>query len=347
MSTDRRFGDRLAARGLPALVAPALWLFLLVSPALGHEVRPGYLELREAPEGRIEVTFKQPLNAGRLLPLDPLLEPGCGEAEERRFEDTGTALIERWIWECGPDDGGSVLLGRRVFISGLDRTLTDALLTVQLLDGTELTTLLRAKGEPFLVSREAEVGVRAYLELGIEHLLFGFDHILFVVAMVLYVRRPWQIVKVVTAFTVAHSLTLALSTLGLVQLRQGPVEVVIALSILFLAVELAKPEPQRSPITTRRPWLVAFAFGLLHGFGFAGALAEIGLPRDAAALALLLFNVGVEIGQLLIVLALLAGAALLSRSPVELPRPLLQLPAWVLGVLSARWFLERFFGLFG
>lgn len=331
-----------ARRGLVALL-----LVLGAGSALAHEVRPAYLELREAAGGRVDVTFKQPLNAGRLLPLDPLLEPGCSEAGQRRFEDTGTALIERWSWQCDPTDEDSALLDRHILISGLDRTLTDALLTVRLVDGTELTTLLRAKGEPFLISREAEVGVSAYLELGIEHLLFGFDHILFVIAMVLYVRRPWQIVKVVTAFTVAHSLTLALSTLGVVRLRQDPVEVVIALSILFLAVELAQPESRRSPITTRRPWLVAFGFGLLHGFGFAGALAEIGLPRDAAALALFLFNVGVEIGQLLIVVVLLVGAALLARSRAELPRWLLRLPAWVLGILSARWFLERFFGLFG
>ncbi len=299
-------------------------------------------------DGRIAVTFKQPLNAGRLLPLDPVLEPACTDDSQHEFEDTGTALIERWVFDCGAGDGDATsrLLGRRVRIAGLDRTLTDAMITVRLLDGTEMTTLQRPDADPFEISRDAEVGAGAYLELGIEHLLLGFDHILFVIGMVLFVRRPFEIFKVVTAFTVAHSLTLALSALGIVRLRQAPVEVVIALSILFLAVELTKPDSQRSPLAQKRPWLVAFGFGLLHGFGFAGALAEIGLPKNAAALALFLFNVGVEIGQLLIVAVMLVGSAILVRSRLELPRLVRTLPIWGLGIVSAYWFLERLFGLF-
>ena len=317
-------------------------------PANGHEVRPAYLELEEGMDGRIAVTFKQPLNAGRLLPLDPVLEPACTDDSQHEFEDTGTALIERWVFDCGAGDGDATsrLLGRRVRIAGLDRTLTDAMITVRLLDGTEMTTLQRPDADPFEISRDAEVGAGAYLELGIEHLLLGFDHILFVIGMVLFVRRPFEIFKVVTAFTVAHSLTLALSALGIVRLRQAPVEVVIALSILFLAVELTKPDSQRSPLAQKRPWLVAFGFGLLHGFGFAGALAEIGLPKNAAALALFLFNVGVEIGQLLIVAVMLVGSAILVRSRLELPRLVRTLPIWGLGIVSAYWFLERLFGLF-
>ncbi len=326
------------------------WAFLalllaLCAPLGAHEVRPGYLELTARDHGLVAVVFKQPLNAGRLLPLDPMLDPACAESDRpHEFEDTGTALIERWELDCSGAE--QTLLGRRLWIEGLDRTLTDAMLTVRLADGTELTTLLRPDGEPFEISRDAEVGAWAYLELGIEHLLFGFDHILFVIGMVLYVRRPWQIVQVVTSFTVAHSITLALSSLGLVRLRQTPVEVVIALSILFLAVELAKPDAERSPLTSKRPWLVAFGFGLLHGFGFAGALAEIGLPQSAAALALFLFNVGVEIGQLMIVAAMMVAMALLARSGLQPGGPLTRLSVLFLGVLSAYWFLERLFGLF-
>ena len=331
----------------PAPLLAILAVLLLATASSAHEVRPAYLELAEGQGGLVHIVFKQPLNAGRLLPLEPLLTPACQPGDPHEFEDTGTALIERWTISCSQAEAQdpSTLVGRRLTVEGLDRTLTDTLLTVRLVDGTEMSTLMRPDGGAFTIDRDAEVGAPAYLELGVEHLLFGFDHILFVVAMVFYVRRPWEIFKVITAFTVAHSITLALSSLGLVRLRQAPVEVVIALSILFLAVELAKPAAERSPITSENPWLVAFSFGLLHGFGFAGALAEIGLPQNAAALALFLFNVGVEVGQLLIVAIMIVAIAVSNRLPVRIPPRVGQLPIWGLGTLSAYWFLERLFGM--
>ena len=333
----------LGAAALPATLA-------------AHEVRPAYLQLTEMSAGRFEVLWKQPVLADaepgliRRLPLRPAFPAHCREAGRALPEVTASALIERWTIDCG--DGG--LADAPIEIAGLPRTLTDVLLRVRLLDGAAVDYLLRPEAPRVAVSPEASGGmaVPAYLRLGVEHLLFGFDHILFVVGLMLLVRRPLQLVQVVTAFTVAHSITLALSTLGVVTLSQRPVEAVIALSILFLAVELARgagspggagggvADEGRSALA-RSPWAIAFGFGLLHGFGFAGALAEIGLPEQARAMALLLFNVGVEIGQLAVVTVLLALLYGLRVRRVPLPAAAAQVPIYVMGTVSAYWFLER------
>lgn len=208
-------------------------------------------------------------------------------------------------------------------------------------NGDSLTELLRPEEPSVTVDREAASNALPYFRLGVEHLVFGFDHILFVIGLLFYVRSPWRLVGVITSFTVAHSITLGLSSLDVVKLSSAPVEAVIALSILFLAVELLRPEDQRSPITTKSPWLIAFAFGLLHGFGFAGALAEIGLPQRAIALALFLFNVGVEVGQLLVVAVVLACVALVKRVGIVMPELVLRTPIYATGIIAAFWFVER------
>ena len=181
----------------------------------------------------------------------------------------------------------------------------------------------------------------AYLRLGVEHLAFGFDHILFVVGLMFCVRRPLQLVQVVTAFTAAHSITLALSTLGIVTLPPRAVEAVIALSILYLAVEIVRTRNGAPSPAARAPWAVAFGFGLLHGFGFAGALGEIGLPAEARAMALLLFNVGVELGQLVVVGVLLVVVRLVRLRPALLPAGVAAAPVYGMGIVSAYWFVER------
>ena len=389
MKTPPRRGSRL--RGwMPALLAAAA----LPAALAAHEVRPAYLELTEVSAGRFEVLWKQPVLADaepglvRRLPLRPAFPAHCREAGRALPELTAAALLERWTIDCG--DAG--LANAPIEIAGLPRTLTDVLLRVRFADGAAVDHLLRPEAPRVAVSPEAGGGmaVPAYLRLGVEHLLFGFDHILFVVGLMFLVRRPLQLVQVVTAFTAAHSITLALSTLGVVTLSQRPVEAVIALSILYLAVELARgagravgadgasgfngasaahgasrahgtsgddasgddasgddatsgagrPGDQRSPLA-RSPWAIAFGFGLLHGFGFAGALADIGLPEQARAMALLLFNVGVEIGQLMIVGVLLALLYGLRVRRAPLPAVVVQAPIYVMGTVSAWWFLER------
>ena len=249
-------------------------------PASAHEVRPGYLELHEGEPGTFEVVWKQPRRGALLLLLDPVLPEHCTETARLAPESLAGALVERWTVECGAadDDPDRIFHGETFAIAGLERTLTDVLLRMSFANGDSLTQLLRPEAPSVTVDREAAGNALPYFRLGVEHLVFGFDHILFVIGLLFYVRSPWRLVGVITSFTLAHSITLALSSLDVVRLSSAPVEAVIALSILFLAVELLRPEDQRSPITTTSPWLIAFAFGLLHGFGFAGALAEIGLP---------------------------------------------------------------------
>ena len=352
MKTDPR-----RERRAPGWLLPLLGALALPAGLAAHEVRPAYLELTEVSAGRFEVLWKQPVLADaepglvRRLPLAPAFPAHCREAGRALPELTASALLERWTIDCGAEGLGDA----PIEIAGLPRTLTDVLLRVRFVDGESVDHLLRPEAPRVAVSPETGGGmaVPAYLRLGVEHLLFGFDHILFVVGLMFLVRRPLQLVQVVTAFTAAHSITLALSTLGVVTLSQRPVEAVIALSILYLAVELARdagrasgargataPGDGRSSLA-RSPWAIAFGFGLLHGFGFAGALADIGLPEQARAMALLLFNVGVEIGQLMIVGVLLALLYGLRLRRVSLPAVALQAPIVVMGTVAAFWFLER------
>lgn len=334
-----RYRQRTAAwvLGLAAVLCP--------TAAGAHEVRPAYLELTEVSAGRFEVLWKQPIlpsadpDLALRLPLDPRLPERCTQVSRALPELTRSVLLERWVVTCG--EAG--LQGTAVEIAGLPRTLTDVLLRVRWLDGSAADHLLRPEAPRVSLSADASSGLRipAYLRLGVDHLLFGFDHILFVVGLMFFVRRPRQLVQVVTAFTVAHSITLALSTLGVLTLSQRPVEAVIALSILFLAVELTRGTETDRSLMGRWPWAIAFGFGLLHGFGFAGALSEIGLPQEARAMALFLFNVGVEIGQLLVVGILLTLVGLVRRSRVELPVFATQVPVYVMGVVSAYWFIDR------
>ena len=340
---------RRRPRRWPALAL--LGTVLFPATVAAHEVRPAYLQVTEVSAGRFDVLWKQPIlpdadpGLVRRLPIAPRFPAHCREDERALPDLTASALMERWTLSCG--EAG--LVGAEISIDGLSRTLTDVLLRVRLLDGTSVDHLLRSEAPRVVLSPESGGGaaVPTYLLLGIEHLLFGFDHILFVVGLLFFVRRPLQLVQVVTAFTVAHSITLALSTLGLVTLSQRPVEAVIALSILFLAVELARGAQGGQAVAVRQsamarsPWAIAFGFGLLHGFGFAGALAEIGLPESARAMALLLFNVGVEIGQLAIVGLLLALLRIVRISRVPVPAFAAQIPICVMGAVSAWWFVER------
>lgn len=349
MKTDRRPGSRTRIWMLALLAATALPAGLAA-----HEVRPAYLELTEVSAGRFEVLWKQPVlaDAGpglvRRLPLRPAFPARCREAGRALPELTAAALLERWTIDCGAGGLGDA----PIEVAGLPRTLTDVLLRVRFVGGASVDHLLRPEAPRVVVSPEGGGGmaVPAYLRLGVEHLLFGFDHILFVVGLMFLVGRPLQLVQVVTAFTAAHSITLALSTLGVVTLSQRPVEAVIALSILYLAVELARGAGRASGATSaadersslaRSPWAIAFGFGLLHGFGFAGALADIGLPEEARAMALLLFNVGVEIGQLMVVGVLLALLYGLRVGRVPVPAAAVQAPIVLMGTVSAYWFLER------
>lgn len=307
-----------------------------------HEIKPAYLKMNEASSG-FDVVWKQPIREGVPVAIEPVFPSHCQEVSRGLGENTGMALVKRWVMDCG-DIG---LHQQTVTISGLNGSLADVFVDIRFSNGNQQTAVLKPGSASLLIDAGATADNTGYFWLGVEHLLLGYDHILFVIGLVLLIRTPLNLIKVVTSFTVAHSVTLALSTLGVVSLTQASVEAVIALSIAFLAVELVNSNRDRvaghepTSIMLRYPWLITFVFGLLHGFGFAGALSEIGLPKDAIAMPLLLFNVGVEVGQLLIVAAtlliLLGWKKLAFSDSIWIKN----MPAYGIGVLAMFWFIER------
>ena len=300
---------------------------------LAHEVRPAYLEINATGENEYSVIWKQPLLNGRPLSLQPDFPSDCARSSTR-IEALGTeALIERIELQCA-----SSLKGRIVGVSGLTKTLTDVLLRAQLGNGIT-TTLLRPESPTTKLGTGRSAPLASYFRLGVEHLLFGIDHVLFVIGLMFFLDRIGPLVKTITSFTVAHSLTLGISAIGLVRIPQAPIEAVIALSILFLATE--KLRGTTDTLVARRTWLIAFIFGLLHGFGFAGALNDIGLPRENLLLALLLFNLGVELGQLVVVGAALLVAHATSRWFSPTPRMVWQAPVYGMGAIASFWFVSR------
>jgi len=233
-----------------------------------------------------------------------------------------------------------------ITIEGLSATMIDTLVRIELLSGVVISQILKPDSPTFVVNTRGGVSLAGYVHLGIEHILLGIDHLLFVLGLLLIVQGKWQLVKTITAFTVAHSITLALATLDVIQVPQAPVEAVIALSIVFLATELARPKGESLDLTFRFPWIVAFVFGLLHGFGFAGALSEVGLPQTDIPLALLLFNGGVEIGQLVFVGAFFALGWLIYRVVETLPTWLTPATTYGIGSVSSYWLVERVAAMF-
>lgn len=307
---------------------------LVCASAHGHEVRPAYLQVDAVSETSYDVLWKQPTAGDRLLPIAPVFPKHCEVSSAAVDEMTADALVRRFRLDC---PGG--LVGGTVAIDGLSRTITDVMLHVRHADGATQSTLLKPADPAAVIGNASSTLSLGYLVLGIEHLLFGFDHILFVVLLLYFLDRVGALVKAVTAFTVAHSITLGLSALDLIGLSQTPVEAVIALSILFLAVEKLRADSET--ITAEHTWIVAFAFGLLHGFGFAGALADIGLPKENLLAALLLFNVGVEVGQLMVVAAALALVRVLRLCRFDVPRRVALVPLYGSGCLAAYWFVAR------
>jgi len=308
-------------------------LALASSVSHGHEVRPAFLHLSEIEQDTFDVLWKQPVLGDRRLALEPELPADCTTISETTPEHTGAALLQRWRVACSLDSG-------TIHIRGLSRTLTDVMVQIDRLDEPRTMELLRA-GSPTLDLESTAPLASGFLVLGVQHLLYGVDHILFIIGLVLFVRSPWLLVKTVTAFTVAHSITLAMSVLELVKLPQQPVEAVIALSILFLARELVIPVAKRSRLTLAKPWLMAFAFGLLHGFGFAGALIDIGLPNEQLALSLLLFNVGIEAGQLLVIMIMLILGVIGRYLSSAYQKVLGDGFAWMMGGAAAFWTIDR------
>jgi HupE / UreJ protein len=316
-----------------------------VPVAWAHESRPAYLEIKETAPGRYAVLWRTPLLAGMRLPVVLKFPDEVRHVTEPAPRELPDSRIERWLIEAG--DSG--LAGKRIEFVGLQATITDVLVRVQMRDGTDSTTLVRPAQAwvEIAVSRGLLAVVGAYLLHGIQHISFGVDHLLFVLGLLLIVQDRWMLLKTVTAFTVAHSLTLAIATLGYADAPVVPLNAAIALSILFLGPEIVRSWRGETSLTIRHPWVVAFLFGLLHGFGFAGALTSAGLPRKDLPLALLSFNVGVEIGQVAFVLLI----GLLERSfrqlEIRWPRWAEALPGYAVGSLGAFWTIQRMAILLG
>ena len=318
-----------------------LLLAFVTVPAFAHEVRPAYLQITERGDGRIDVLFKQPSTTSLAVKLEPDISGGLLSAQPAAI-DSGTGYQTR-IWRgLTPGKGG--LAGRSVTIHGLDRSITDALVVVHYADGHEVQELLRPESKSLsLGARGNNMPVLTYLTLGITHILTGYDHLMFILGLVLLVKGVPTLLKTITAFTVAHSITLAATALGLMHVRPALIEAMVALSIVFVAVELGNLALGRTSITQRWPWLIAFTFGLLHGSAFAGALAEIGLPQSNIPMALLLFNLGVEAGQLLFVGVILSLGWALRRVKLTEVRALRPAPAYAIGICATVWFFERIY----
>lgn len=328
------------------MIRLVLVLLAVLLPGLvrAHALDPGYLELKHYGEETWRVSWRTPDVSGRPMPLTVRLPETCDGSPPASPTFDGRAWISGWIATC---PGG--LAGGEIRIEGLEKTATDALVRFELEPGEAQVHRLTSDATSFTVPARAGVLeiFTSYVALGFSHILEGLDHLLFVFAMLLLVPTYKRLFWAVTAFTLAHSITLAAASLGILRIPSPPVEAVIALSIVFLAYELCLPAERRDPLTMRAPWLVSFGFGLIHGLGFAGALREIGLPESDIPLALFSFNVGVELGQLAFIAAVLAlGAALKLILPVLFRHTdaLTRSAGYGIGSVSAFWVIERIAG---
>ncbi|HJX94874.1 MAG TPA: HupE/UreJ family protein [Candidatus Acidoferrum sp.] len=303
-----------------------------------HETRPAYLEIKESSPDHYDVVWRTPVNAGMRLPIVLQLPPDAKNVIAPTTQELTDSLVERRVIDIPTG-----LAGKRIDFVGLQGTITDVLVRVELLDGRKWTTIVHPSQSWFEVSpsvgKLATVGT--FIVQGIRHILFGADHLLFVLGLLLIVKNRWMLLKTITAFTVAHSITLAIATLGYANAPTLPLNAAIALSILFLGPEIVRSWRGESSFTIRHPWVVAFAFGLLHGFGFASALTSAGLPSSELPWALLSFNVGVEIGQVGFVILILLLERAFRVLEIRWPRVVEALPGYTVGSLGAFWTIQR------
>lgn len=316
-------------------VLAILIVLAAVAPASAHEVRPAYLALEETQPDAWQVIWKQPVLSGKRLKLTPKFSASggqdCGWTVEER-DNLDATSVERGNLSCTLS---------MISIEGLDRTLTDVIVELRPLSGEVTTTLLRPDANELDISAPAQSPTAAYFAIGVEHIVFGWDHLLFVIALVFLIDGKRRLLGVITAFTLAHSLTLGLAAMGVIGIPSRPVEILIAASIVLLGVEILRKQQGESSLLIQRPYLVAIIVGLLHGLGFAGALSEIGLPEGNELLALLMFNLGVEAGQIAVILVtviILATLPLLHRHSAFRTETF---AAYALGSIGMFWVIER------
>ena len=314
-------------------------LGLLTPPAVqAHESRPAYLQIDQDSASRYRVMWHTPVNAGAHLQVLLRFPDDVHNVTEPAMQELPGSLVERRLIEVS---GG--LAGKRIELMGLQLTITDVLVRVTSLDGTSQTVRLTPSAPSFVV--EASPGVsevaRSYGVLGVEHILTGVDHLLFILALLIITHGGWKLVKTVTAFTLSHSVTLTAVTLGFVHVPTKPVEAVIALSIVFVALEIVNGKRGVVGIATQAPWVVAFAFGLIHGLGFASGLSDIGLPAAHIPTALLFFSLGVESGHFMFIGVVLAVIAVVRRINLPVPSWAQSVPAYAIGGVAMFWVIQR------
>ena len=332
------------------LVLPSVLMFVFAfvvthPPRVrAHETRPAYLEVKETAPDRYELLWRTPASAGMRLPIMLQLPSDAKDLKPPTSEDLTDSRIER-RWVMVPDG----ITNKRIDFPGLESTITDVVVHVALFDGRVFTTIVHSsRSWVEIPSRETRRMVVAdYILHGIRHISLGADHLLFLLGLLLIVKDRWMLLKTVTAFTIAHSFTLALATFGYANAPLVPLNAAIALSILFLGPEIVRSWRGQSSFTIRHPWVVAFAFGLLHGFGFASALTSTGLPRTELLLALVSFNVGVELGQLSFVLLVLLLERAFRILEIRWPVWVELVPGYTVGSLGAFWTLQRVLILLG
>lgn len=330
----------------------ALHLALVASGANAHENLPASLMLQEQGDHEFDVRWRVPQTQGKAPEVEPQFPADCVALSPTKELTAPGARLRQWQIRC--DQG--LRSGSRIEFAGLPLAMVDVVVRLQYQDGSSAHHIARTRQPAVEIGQAPAKGlaldqaVGSYFGLGVEHILTGVDHLLFVLCLLMLVPNRLALLKTITAFTLAHSITLALSALQVVQVPQPPVEAAIALSILFLARELARTHLSQYSgmgLALQRPWAVAFVFGLLHGFGFAGALAEIGLPQGDIPLALLLFNLGVEAGQVAFVAGVLGVLALLRRWQQLWPRWAAPLPVYAVGAVSGFWWLQRMVPVLG
>ena len=311
----------------------------LQGEARAHPLAPGLLEIKALGQGRAEVTWKTSRLRPRGVEIQPILPPECPTVSDGDLEEADQSITLRWVIDCGTTG----LPGKTLAVSGLTAAPIDVLVRVELSDDRSVGTILRGGKSEFVIPERAARSqvFWDYLRLGTEHILTGPDHLLFVLGLLMLMVALKPLIKVVTAFTVGHSVTLALVALGWARLPSGPVEILIAATVLVLAAELATEESERPGLLRRRPWLMAFGFGLIHGMGFAGALSEVGLPNEEIPMALFSFNVGIEIGQIAFVILMAAIGWIIRQLLRDIPPWLARLPAYGIGIMAAYWCFER------
>jgi len=318
---------------------------LAVQLASADELRPAYLQLTEVAPNTLEVHWKVPaLDASQRLALDIRFDDKTQDLTSPLDDYLGTSNLR--TWKIVRPEG---LAGMQFSVEGLARTNTEVLARIEYRDGTSITHRLTPDAPGYTLEEKPGWGetVQTYFVLGVEHILFGADHLMFVFVLLLLVSNTRKLIVTVTAFTVAHSITLILAALDVIRIPVPPVEACIALSIVFVATEILHAQQGCPGLTAQRPWIVAFSFGLLHGLGFAAALGEIGLPQNAILTALVTFNVGVEAGQLLFIFAVLLAWQAIRKLPIPLPVRLMRIPAYAVGGMAAFWVFERVAGFWG